>query len=123
MSIKSMSGSGAIEEVICHNSWEHRGIVYAPGDLIRISGLRGNCKFVEHCRNERSNSEWVTVWHVGYRYRSVRPNRVLSGKRGQGKKPAPVCSLHPRYTASRRPRSGCSICWDAFLQKRSKKSG
>lgn len=118
--------TGADQEVIYNESWEHQGVVYAPGDPIRISGERGNFRFYSHGRNTRLNTEWVDVYHEGHHYRSFRPNRVVAPvkkskgtkQQGQAQSPVPVCDEHKSYTAQRKPRTDCARCWQAYEERK-----
>jgi len=106
--------------IIQHSELEWNGITYVDGDDIQFKTMKGKFKFSSWEENLETQTSWVNVFEVGRCWRAFRLKEIKKPKPKKiqkGKAPAGLCQTHKLYTAQRKPRTDCLVCWDAYNDK------
>jgi len=101
---------------------EYEGVTYSKGDTIEITGL-GKMSFRDHTVNEKTESEWVSVFQHNHGSRSFHLDRIKTSKKptraaSSNSQTEVLCLEHKTYGAIRKPRTDCVRCWAAYENRK-----
>jgi hypothetical protein len=115
-----MSTKPSSYNVITRNELEWKGVTYIKDSPIEFKTLKGKFLFKSWEENLETGTSWVNVFEVNRCWRAFRLEEIKKPKvkkNKKGKAPAGLCPEHKMYTAQRKPRTGCLVCWDAYNDK------